>query len=279
MRNFIRKFRSFLIVSILVFFSLYLLFSHSSIPRDSNPVSQIIFTSISYLLGVIDNISDNITQTWEEYIAIKDARRENRELKKELIRVRAFASEALEYQLENERLRNLLTFKKKKLISLVAGEVIGKDSTRWFQTVLINKGGDDDLVKNMAVLTPEGVVGHIIEVAPTVSKVLLISDINSSISAVVQRNRTQGIVAGSGGELCRTKFMSNTADIREGDIMVTSGLGGIYPKGLIVGRLQNIVKKPTGLFLDAELAPGVDLSRLEEVLIVVDQPSAVIGKR
>ena len=123
----------------------------------------------------------------------------------------------------------------------------------------------------MAVLTPDGVVGHIIEVAPTVAKVLLINDLNSSISAIIQRNRTQGIVVGSGEELCRTKFLSNKADIREGDIMVTSGLGGIYPKGLIVGRLKNIAKKPTGLFLDAELTPGADLDRLEEVLIVVDQ--------
>jgi rod shape-determining protein MreC len=149
--------------------------------------------------------------------------------------------------------------------------VIGKDSTRWFQTILINKGSKEGLVKNIAVLTPEGIVGHIIEVSAGVSKVLLINDINSSVSAIVQRNRTQGIVVGSGGELCRTKFLSNTADIRDGDIMVTSGLGGIYPKGITIGRLHNIVRKPTGLFLEAEVKPGADLIRLEEVLIVVDR--------
>lgn len=271
MRSFIRKFRSLFILCFLLFISLYLLFSHHFVPRDTNPISQLILTIFSPALEGMTDISDNITRTWEEYIAIRDARRENRRLKEELANVRNLINEALEYQLENERLRNLLAFKKKKSISMVASRVIGKDSTRWFQTILINKGTNEGLVKNMAVLNPEGVVGHIIETAPGVSKVLLINDINSSVSAIVQRNRTQGIVVGSGGELCRTKFLSNTADIRDGDIMVTSGLGGIYPKGITIGRLHNIVRKPTDLFLEAEVKPGADLSRLEEVLIVVDQ--------
>jgi rod shape-determining protein MreC len=271
MRNFIRKFRLFFILCSLLFISLYLLFSHNFIPRDTNPVSKLILTVFSPALEGMTDISDNIKRTWEEYIAIRDARRENRRLKKELANVRNLIGEALEYQLENERLRNLLAFKKKKSISMVASKVIGKDSTRWFQTILINKGSKEGLVKNIAVLTPEGIVGHIIEISTGVSKVLLINDINSSVSAIIQRNRTQGIVVGSGGELCRTKFLSNTADIRDGDIMVTSGLGGIYPKGITIGRLHNIVRKPTGLFLEAEVKPGADLIRLEEVLIVVDR--------
>jgi rod shape-determining protein MreC len=272
MRNSTRKFRSLLIISSLLLFSLYLLFSHSSISRDPNKVYQIILTIFSPVLEGIADISDNIQQTWEEYIAIRDARRENRDLKKELARGRNLISEALEYQLENERLRNLLSFRKKESrLSMIAGEVIGKDSSRWFQTILINKGSDNNLTRNMAVLTPEGVVGYIIGIAPAVSKVLLISDINSSISAIVQRTRTQVIIVGSGGEFCRTKFLPNTEDILEGDTIVTSGLGGIYPKGLIVGHLRNIVKKSSGLFLDAERIPGADLDRLEAALIVTDK--------
>lgn len=274
MRNFIRKFRSLFILCSLLFISLYLLFSYNLVPRGKNPISRLILAVFSPALEGITDMSDNIKLTWEEYIAIRDARRENRQLKKELANANYLISEALEYQLENERLRNLLAFKKKKSISMVACKVIGKDSTRWFRTILINKGSREHLVKNMAVLTPEGVVGHIIEVSRGASKVLLISDINSSVSAIVQRTRTQAIVVGGGGKLCRTKFLSNTADICDGDIMVTSGLGGIYPKGITIGRLQNIVRKPTDLFLEAEVKPGADLSRLEEVLIVVDQLAA-----
>jgi rod shape-determining protein MreC len=279
MRNFIRKFRVLLISLFLVFLSFYLLFTYDLIPRDSNPVSQKILIVYSYLLGGIESVSDNIYRTWEEYISIRDARRENRQLKKELARQRNLIQEALEYQLENDRLRNLLSFKKRKSLRMVAGEVIGKDSSRLFESILLNKGGEDELTRNMAVLTPEGVVGHIIECTPVASKVLLISDINSSVSVIVQRNRTQALVVGQGRGVCRTKFLSNSADIREGDVVVTSGLGGIYPKGLMVGRLKNIVKKTAGLFLEAELLPGADLRRLEEVLIVIQKPELGVSEQ
>lgn len=269
MWNFIRKFRVSLLFSFLFLFSFYLLSSYDFSQRSDHPVSRAIIDLLAPILDGIDSISDNIQQTWEEYIAIRDARRENRRLKKELTRIKSQISELTEYQQENERLRSLLFLKTKIPAKMISAEVIGKDSTRWSQTILINKGRSDHLVKNLAISTHEGVVGHIIEVARTAAKVLLISDINSSVSAIVQRNRIQGIVVGRGDGLCRVKFLSNIADIHEGDLMVTSGFGGIYPKGLIVGCLQNILKKPTGLFLEAELVPDADLSRLEEVLIVM----------
>ncbi len=147
-------------------------------------------------------------------------------------------------------------------------QIIGKDPSNWFKTIIIDKGTDDGIKENQAVVTHQGVVGHIIEVTPKAAKVLLISDQNSSVAVIIQDNRTEGIMLGMQHGRCKIDYLTRTAEIHEGDMVITSGLGGIFPKGLRVGAVTQIKKKSYGLFQDAEVHPFVDFSKLEEVLII-----------
>jgi rod shape-determining protein MreC len=207
-------------------------------------------------------------EVWEDYIWLVGVKQENIELKAEIERLREINNRYLEYRQENQRLRRLLEFKQQANIMVVPAQIIGKDPSSWFRTVIIDKGSDDGINKNQAVVTHQGVVGHIIETTPSAAKVLLICDQNSSVAVLIQRNRAEGIMVGGRKGRCKINYLARTADIQPGDVVITSGLGGIFPKGLMVGKVTQVKKKSYGLFQDAEVQPEVDFSKLEEVLII-----------
>ena len=134
---------------------------------------------------------------------------------------------------------------------------------------MINRGARDLIEKDQAVVTHRGVVGRCIEVSSSTSRVLLITDINSSVDALVQRTRSRGIVEGRGTSLCELKYVANTEDVMIGDLVVTAGLCGIFPKGLPIGTVSRIEQNNFGLFQYIELKPSVDLNKLEEVSILL----------
>jgi len=156
---------------------------------------------------------------------------------------------------------------------MIAVEVIGQDPTSWFKSVTINKGERDGVQKGMAVISPEGVVGQILKTAPHYATVLLMTDYNSAIDAVIQRTRAKAIVEGQEENRCQLKYLLRTEEVVVGDVVITSGLGGIFPKGLMVGEIRKVDKKGHGVFQYAELVPSVDLTKLEEVLIISTSPS------
>jgi rod shape-determining protein MreC len=122
----------------------------------------------------------------------------------------------------------------------------------------------------MAVVSPEGIVGHVLQTSPHCAKVLLITDFNSSVDAIIQRSRAKGLVEGNGENFCRLKYAPRTHDIQPGDRVVTSGLGGRYPKGLMIGKIRKIKKKSYGLFQQAEIIPSVNFAKLEEVFVITE---------
>ena len=122
----------------------------------------------------------------------------------------------------------------------------------------------------MAVISPEGVVGQILKASPDYATVLLVTDYNSAIDAIVQRTRAKGIVEGKEGNRCQLKYLLRTEDVEPGDIVITSGLDGKFPKGLMIGEIQKVDKRHLGVFQYAELIPKVDLDRLEEVLVITE---------
>jgi rod shape-determining protein MreC len=133
---------------------------------------------------------------------------------------------------------------------------------------MINKGSRDGVAVEMGVITPAGVVGRVIKAEPAVSQVLLITDRNSAVAALIQRTRDEGLVEGTEKGLARIKYLSLLADVKEGDLVLTSGLTGSFPKGLPIGTLGLVTKKELDLFQQAELTPNVDFSKIEEVLVV-----------
>jgi rod shape-determining protein MreC len=124
----------------------------------------------------------------------------------------------------------------------------------------------------MVVIAPEGVVGQILKTAPYHSTVLLITDYSSAIDAIVQRTRAKAIVEGRGENRCQLKYLLRSEDVSVGDVAITSGLGGNFPKGLMVGEIRKVEKMEHGIFQYAELVPSVDLTKLEEVLVIPEAP-------
>jgi rod shape-determining protein MreC len=172
--------------------------------------------------------------------------------------------------LANERLRNLLQFREKNSPSMIGAEVIGRDPSSWFRAVTIDKGERDGVEKGMAVISPTGVIGQILKAAPHYATVLLLTDYNSAIDSIVQRTRAKAIVEGKGENRCQLKYLRRAEEVAVGDVVVTSGLSGNFPKGLMVGEIKKVDKKGHGVFQYAELVPSVDLTQLEEVFVIME---------
>ncbi|MFP5214123.1 MAG: rod shape-determining protein MreC, partial [Acidobacteriota bacterium] len=150
----------------------------------------------------------------------------------------------------------------------VAAQVVVHDMTGWFQTLIIDKGIQDKIAPDMPVVNDEGVVGRILDVSDRHSRTLLITDPGSSVDCIIQRNRVRGILAGKDANSCILKYIRGNVDVQVGDLVITSGKDGLFPKGLRLGVVQGIIKDPVDLFQKIEVKPLVRLSALEELLII-----------
>lgn len=206
--------------------------------------------------------------------------KERRELAKnyqELVRqVDRLEKELLDYdelKKENERLKNLLNFEKNDRLFVAGARITGKDPGGWFNVFTVDKGSDDNIKVNSAVVTDKGLIGRVIDVGRNWAKVRAIVDGKSSVSGIVERTRDHGMVRGNNGltyedGLCRMVHLPLDSDIIPGDKIITSGLGEIYPKGIYIGEVIEVVQEKRELYKTAIIKPGVDFRRLEEVLII-----------
>jgi len=204
----------------------------------------------------------------EQYIFLTRVQQENQDLKRTVSSLREENNRLKEALWEEERLKKLSSLQSQySSVSRVA-QIFARDPSSWFKTVLVNKGERDGVAKDMAVVTADGVVGRVIEVSLNTAKVLLVTDPNSAMDVIVQRSRTQGIMEGKVEEICSLKYVQKNEDVQVGDKVITSGLGGIFPKGLVTGTVTRVERKRPGIFQYIEVTPSVDFSRLEEVLIL-----------
>lgn len=208
---------------------------------------------------------------------------ENRYVKEEYHRLSELATEQQneliekdELAAEVERLQGLLQFKEENPdVTVYGARVISKNPGNWFNTLVVDRGSDDGVDVDMAVMTEKGLVGRVIEVGKHWSKVLTIIDSESAVSAIAQRSRDNGTVQGDttlydGEGLCRMIYLPQDATVREGDVVITSGLGDIFPKGLYIGEVVRVENEPFAVYKTAVIKPGADFQRLEEVLIIGD---------
>jgi rod shape-determining protein MreC len=156
---------------------------------------------------------------------------------------------------------------------ILSAELIGRDTTPWFKTIIIDKGKADGIEKGFAVVVPEGIVGQVIHASYHYSKVLLIIDSNSAVDALVQKIRARGVVKGEPTGLCLFDYVLRKHEINVGDTVVSSGLDGVYPKGLRIGRVSEVVKRNSDIFQEITVIPFVDFETLEEVLILTSPPN------
>jgi rod shape-determining protein MreC len=205
---------------------------------------------------------------WRHYFNLVLVSEENDQLKKQLARAQEMKNEWVEARLANDRMRRLMDIGRDFSQELVYAEVIGRDPTAWFRTVIINKGSKDSVTVGMPVLVPEGIVGQIVDVSGRYAKVLLIVDQNSAVDALVQRTRARGLVKGEFADQCRLEFVLSKEDVQVGDAIVTSGLDNVFPKGLPIGQIKTVAAETSEMFYTLTVAPHVDFEKLEELLVL-----------
>jgi rod shape-determining protein MreC len=233
---------------------------------------RIVLTLFSFPLSITNKSIHAVSGAWQHYIFIAGLHDENIALKKRADEL-AIENQLLREQAdENKRLRDLLVFRKKFAHKMLPAEIIGRDPSGWFKTVLVDKGSVDGVSSDVGVIAPEGVVGRVIEVGLNSSKVLLLTDINSYVDALIKRTRTHGIVVGKGELLCALSYVLKTEDVAPDDVIVSSGINTMYPKGIIIGTVTKINKDRSGFFQSIVVQPAVDFSKLHEVLIVLREP-------
>ncbi len=248
--------------------------AYSRGPERTNPFFRAVVAVISYPQRAVTYSVRGIKNLWNDYIYLVDLREENLKLQKELsiLVMRNFQLE--ETAEENERLRKLLGFKEKIPYRLVPAAVIAEDLSAKSKFVTINKGTRDGVKRGMAVVTYGGLVGQVVdEPGATLTRysapVLLIADPTSRVSVMVQRTRARAIVRGTGSfRTLELLYLEPDAEIELGDVIITSGLGGIFPKGLPVGTVLRVEKDPSAINPEVKVKPGVNFTRQEEVLLV-----------
>jgi rod shape-determining protein MreC len=208
-----------------------------------------------------------VRTSWDDYLALQSVRSDNEQLRREVAQLQVALQQQRALAQQSHTLVDLLKLREQVQLDTVAAEVIAGSASPDFRTLTIDKGTTDGLRPDMAVIAPAGVVGRIITPSTRAAKVQLLIDRNAAAGAVVERSRAQGVVEGSGGDL-RLNYVSGTADVRSGDVVITSGIDGIYPKGFVVGQIES-VERSGGEFGAIVIRPAVDFSSIEAVLVVV----------
>jgi rod shape-determining protein MreC len=206
--------------------------------------------------------------TWDIYVDLIGVKEENQRLIEENKRLRSETASLREKAAAYDRLIRLLEVKDTLHVDFAVASIIAKDPTNWFSAVVINKGEEDGIRPNMGVMTEDGVVGRIVKTAPHYSRVLMISDRNSSIGGMMQRTRDEGIVMGGDGKILMLNYIPFDSDVQEGDIVLTSGADGAFPPGIVIGTVSRVKNAKNALFHSIELMPEVSLSKVREVMVL-----------
>ena len=237
--------------------------------EHANLFERVVMTISAPFLGVTANLNRQVLSIWNDYMNLVGVRRENLMLRDSVRQLNARVLESQEAMAANERLKKLLELKSSTQIPSVAANVIGEESAPWYRTITIDRGTADGLAEGLPVVTLGGVVGRVVKAAVNSSRVLLLTDHASSISAMIQRSRARGVVKGKGGGVCALEFAVRDEEVKVGDIVTASGVGGIFPKGLIIGEVTMVRKGEYGMFQSIDIRPAVNISRLEEVLVLL----------
>jgi rod shape-determining protein MreC len=231
-------------------------------------MGRAVVTIASHPLRALDALMQGIDSLWSRYIMLRHIEEENHKLRREIAILQEDTSRLRERAAASDRLRELLTLKEEVPYTTIAARVIARDPTNWYRSIVINKGQDDGVGIDMGVMTPSGAVGRVVKVQRQISSVLLIIDRNNATTGLVQRTRDEGIVEGTEKGLAWIKYLPLLSNVKVGDIVVTSGLAGGFPRGLPIGRITRIERREAELFLSAEIQPETDFGRVEEVLVI-----------
>ena len=273
MLAFVRRNQILLSSCVCLLLSLYLLAAGARGKLKYDPIGP----AVLWLLRPLQIGAQAATSWFKELgqssLTLTNLKNDNERLRRRLQDLEAERSRLLETDATNKRLQQLLNFRAQLPAGSITASIIASSASTWFQSCLIDKGSTENVRKGMAVVTPLGVVGQVVSVGARSAKVLLITDANSGVDVLVQRTRSRGIVSGSLEGSTVIKYVKRTEEIQVGDRLVTSGLDGVFPKGILVGIVGNVRKQQAGLFQHIEVIPAVRAAQTEEVLVIgVDDP-------
>jgi rod shape-determining protein MreC len=241
---------------------------HTAIASDA---LAIVTTPVQSALSRVNRAAVGVWSTYRDW---KNVRAENRRLRDEAQQLRIEALRVTETVEENARLRRLLALKEAMPLATLSGEIIAREWGGWVRSLTVNRGRSDQVTRLTAVIAPDGLIGRVVDVRPGASIVQVLTDPASTVGAHVVRTRTQGIVEGEPRGTMRFKYMARDGSgIQVGDLLVTAGSGGLFPRGLPIGRVRAIDDRGSALFHYAQLTPAVDFARIDEVLLIVGEGS------
>lgn len=267
--DFFKKYKLLILTAVGVFAAL--IFYSINIPhnRNANIIERVIITVFAPIMKPFSQLSVFGESVWDNYLDLVNVRRENLHLREEVKALNSRIVAAEEAYLANKRLGQLLDVKNSVKVSTLAATVVGEDLSPWFGTLVIDRGSSSGVAEGMAVVAADGVVGQVVKVAPASSRVLLLTDHSSGIAATIQRSRARGVVKGKGDGFCQLEFTTREEDVKVGDVVISSGVGGVFLKGLPIGEVTMVKRGEYGIFQTVTIRPYVNIAHLEDVLVVL----------
>jgi rod shape-determining protein MreC len=272
MQAFIARHRPFFILSAVLVAQLLLLSFQITRNHDVRLIRVWAVALIDPFQRSLRGITDISVGAWRTYRNLLRAQQENQELHMQLVSEQSQMQQLSEQAAESLRLRAMLEFKNQLPFQTVAAEVIASSPGENSNAIFIGKGTDAGLTSDLAVITPEGVVGKTIAVFSHSSQVLLLTDPSSGVGVMLEKTRVQGVLKGDSQNPCLIRYIMNEEPISSGEAVLTSGLDQIYPKGLRVGTV--VGTSAGNIYKNVEVKPAADLSRLETVLVVL-KPNSI----
>lgn len=276
MLSLLRRFKELLVVGVLLIYPFVSFLIRGHQPREPHFLDRFLIGTSSVIQRSVLWACDGMASGWSGYVALRGVRTDNELLVQENLRLRGEESRHQEISLENERLRKLLAYNAEREGEKIPARVVGVNPVSTTLSLRLDRGEKQGIGVSMPVITPDGVVGQIVRTTGSYSDVALLSDPASKVGVRIQRSRARATAVGAGnGENLRLGTALRTDDIQEGDVVVTSGTDGLFPAGLVVGKIQGLQRREHGMFIAADIVPAVDTARLEEVLVISSANAAL----
>ena len=276
---FFKNYRTIIFVGVIFAAALILLSYSLKYDSSTSFVKKIVLEAAAPVQKILNVSIEGVSNSWMRYIHLVGLEADNRILKNKIAVLQTELILYKEGYLEAQRLQKILSLQNDYHHSGIAARVIGREQAALSKTFWINKGSVHGLKSGMPVVVPPGLIGRLTDVSWHSSKVLLLIDENSNVDALIQRTRVQGIVRGAGSRGCMFRYISKIQDVKEGDVIMTSGMSNIFPKGLLIGTVSHVDHRDVGLFLKILVTPFVDFSTLEEVLILAADQQQVPSEK
>jgi rod shape-determining protein MreC len=273
---FLKRHRELLVVSLLLFFPFWSFLAKGTKGREPNFLDRTVLAVTAPPQQGLTWVVDGMVNGFGSYVALRGIREHNTALTDENARLRERLNELEEARNENDRYRKLLGWMDSNLGQEIPAKILGVNPVSTLLSIRIDRGEREGVRKGMPVVTPDGVVGQVVHTSTGYADVVLVTDVNVKLGARVQRSRARATAAGAGSnKALRLEYALRTEDIQENDVIITSGTDGVYPPGLIVGKVVNLARKNYGMFQTAEILPAVDVTKLEELLVLPYSPPTI----